>query len=152
MTDDDALVIDCMELVSQGDPASALALLQSTDITHIGLQRAALLIMAFTVGGDGASERFAELRSQLHELAVVHGARDRQVVMSLETIATVEALTEGDPERADAIMSGSMLTAIDSAWCAICLTGQCVRGWVGGHDQVEFWSGMRHNFGIGGAA
>lgn len=146
-----ALVIDAAQLVAMQDIASALELLGNTDIDHRHLQRAALAVLAFVLSGDRAAQRFAELRARAHELAVEHGADDRQVVLNLETIATSEALAEGDTDRADMIISGSVFSPMNFAWCAVCLTGQCVRGWLGDHMAV-FWQGLRRHYRIGGVA
>ncbi|QZT64453.1 hypothetical protein [Mycolicibacterium austroafricanum] len=153
MTDNDAtaLVVDAAQLVAEHDHGAALHLLGATDTAHRDLQRAALAVMAFVLSGDGAAGRFAELRARAHELAVERGADDRQVVLNLETIATSEALAEGDIDRANMIISGSVFSPINFAWCAVCLTGQCVRGWLG-DEQAEFWAGQRRHWGIGGAA
>lgn len=154
MIDHDAagLAIDAAQLVAERDTAAALSLLSSSDIDHHHLQRAALTVMAFVLGGEGAAPRFAELRAQVHDLAVERGADDRQVVLNLEVIATSQALAEGDPDRADEIVSGSMFSPMNSAWCAACLLGQCVRGWFGDSYTAAFWSGLRRHYGIGGAA
>ena len=146
MGDDFSLVVDCGQLVSLGDTAAALELLRGGE-NHTALRRAALAVMAHVLSGDGAPERFAELRARVHHLALQHGARDRQVVLSLEVIAAAEALAYGDVERADVIVTGSVFTAIDYAWCAISLTGQCVRGWVGGDGLTQFWAGLRRHYG-----
>lgn len=153
MINDDAtaLVIDAAQLVAEHDPGAALQLLGATAIDHRHLQRAALAVLAFLLSGDGATERFAELRARAHELAVEHGADDRQVVLNLEVIATSEALAEADPNRADEIISGSVFSPMNFAWCAVCLTGQCVRGWLG-DDHAAFWPGLRRHYRIGGAA
>lgn len=153
MIDDDAagLVVDAAQLVAEHDTAAALSLLGSSDIDHHHLQRAALTVMAFVLSGEGAAPRFAELRAQVHELAVKRGADDRQVVLNLEVIATSQALAEGDTDRADEIVSGSVFSPMNSAWCAACLLGQCVRGWLG-DDHAAFWPGLRRHYGIGGAA
>ncbi|KHO21821.1 hypothetical protein [Mycolicibacterium setense] len=150
MVDDYSLVVDCGQLVSLGDTAAALELLRGAE-NHADLQHATLAVMAFVLSGNGAPERFAELRAQVHHLALQHGAQDRQVVLNLETIAATEALAEGDTDRADAILHGSESTALDFAWCAASLTGQCVRGWVGDDCLTPFWHGLRRHYGIGGA-
>ncbi|ABM13325.1 hypothetical protein [Mycolicibacterium vanbaalenii] len=154
MTDHDAtaLVVDAAQLVAECDPGAALRLVGATDIHHRDLQHAALRVLAHVMGGDGAPERFAELRAQVHELALQHGPDDRQVVLNLEVIATSEALAEGDVDHANEIVSGSMFSPIDFVWCAVCITGQVVRGWVGEDNLTEFWTGQRRHWGIGGAA
>ena len=146
-----ALVLDAAQLVADHDPAAALQLLGATDTDHRHLQRAALAVMSFILGGEGASQRFAELRTQVHGLAVERGADDRQVVLNLEVIATSQALADGDIDRANEIVSGSTFSPIDFTWCAACLTGQCVRGWLG-DDHTAFWPGLRRHWRIGGAA
>ncbi|MGP4058978.1 hypothetical protein ACTWP6_29920 [Mycobacterium sp. 4D054] len=153
MTDRDAsaLVIDAAQLVAMQDTTAALSLLHTTDADHRHLQHAALAVLAFVLSGEGAPERFAELRAQVQELALQHGADDRQVILNLEVVSTVQALTEGDTERADMIISGSVFSPMNFAWCAVCLTGQCVRGWLG-DDHAAFWPGLRRHYGIGGAA
>lgn len=140
-----ALVIDAAQLVAQNDPGAALHLLGATDTNHSDLQRAALAVMTFVLGGDRATQRFAELRARAHELAVERGADDRQVVLNLEVIAISQALAERGPDRADEIVSGSMFSPIDFAWCAVCLTGQCVYSWLG-DNHAELWQGLRHHY------
>lgn len=149
--DDIALAIDAAQLVSLGDTAAALDLLRGAE-HHADLQHAALGALAHVLSGDGASERFTELREQVHHVAAQHGAQDGQVVLSLETIAAAEALIQGDPDRANAILTGSEFTSIDVAWCATCLLGQCVHGWVSNAGLTGFWGDLRRHYGIGGAA
>lgn len=150
-TETTALVLDAAQLIAERDPCAALQLLGVTDTDHRHLQRAALAVMSFILGGEGATQRFAELRALAHELAVDHDADDRQVVLNLEVIATAQALAENDIHRADPIVSGSMFSPIDFAWCAVALTGQVVRGRVGQDHLTEFWTGQRRHWGIGGA-
>lgn len=147
-----ALVVDAAQLVAEDDPGAALQLLAATDTDHRHLQRAALAVMSFILGGEGAAQRFSELRALAHGLAVERGADDRQVVLNLEVIATSQALAEGDIGRANEIVSGSTFSPIDICWCAMGLTGQVVRGWVGEDHLTEFWTGQRRHWGIGGAA
>ncbi|MGA5540791.1 hypothetical protein ACPCIR_02980 [Mycobacterium sp. NPDC051198] len=148
--DDIALAIDAAQLVSLGDTAAALELLRGAE-HHAELQHAALSILAYVLGGDGAPERFAELRSQVHHLALQRGAQNRQVVLNLEVVAAAEALAQGDPDRADVIVAGSEFAGIDVAWCATCLLGQCVCGWLGTDRLAEFWGDLRCHYGIRGA-
>lgn len=149
--DDIALAIDAAQLVSLGDTAAALDLLRDSEEDHADLQHAALSILAYVLGGAGAPERFAELRSQVHHLALQRGAQDRQVVLNLEVVAAAEALAQGDPDRADVIVAGSGFASIDVAWCATCLLGQCVSGWLGIDRLAGFWGDLRCHYGIGGA-
>lgn len=148
--DDIALAIDAAQLVSLGDTAAALDLLRGAE-HYADLQHAALGALAHVLSGDGAPERFTELREQVHHVAAQHGAEDRQVVLNLEVVAAASALTQGDPERANAILTGSEFAAIDVAWCATCLLGQCVRGWVGNEGLTGFWGELRRHYRIGGA-
>jgi hypothetical protein len=153
MTDHDAteLVLDAAQLVAEQDPGAAVQLLGVTDTDHRHLHRAALAVMAFILGGEGAVHRFTELRALAHGLAVEHGADDRQVVLNLEVIATAQALADDDIQRAHTIVSGSMFSPIDFAWCAVCITGQVVRGWVDEDHLTAFWTAQRRHWGIGGA-
>ncbi len=68
----------------------------------------------------------------------------------MRTDGPSEAIAQGDPDRADAILAGSTFAPIDSAWCAVCITGQCVLGWIGEDHLTAFWAAQRRHW--GGAA
>ncbi|CAN5388796.1 hypothetical protein BH10ACT9_BH10ACT9_58160 [soil metagenome] len=147
-----AVVVDSLQLVVMEDADTARALLHSAEVDHLQLQQTALNVMAFILGGNDTSERFGEFRRRVLELAADVGADDRQVVLSLETLGAAQAIAEGNFDRANVIVTGSTMVPFDSAWAAVCLSGQAVLGWVRPDEVTVFFRELRRHYRVGDAA
>lgn len=151
MDNPSAIIISAAELVARDDRDGALILLSETDAPSQHLAEAALLVFSGVMSGDGATARFDELRGDVHRLAAEVGANDGQVILCLETIAAAQALTEDDPRRARALLSGSVYSPLDLAHAAAAFVGQAVAGWLGPQRTPGFFRALRREYGVGAA-
>lgn len=142
-----SIIISAAQLIASNDRDGAALLLTEADVPSRSLADAALSVFSGVMAGDHAAERFAELRADVHRIAAKVGASDGRVILSLETIAAAQGITEDKPDRAQAILDGSEFSAVTIANAAVTFCGQAIASWMG-ERAPQFFSVLRREYGV----
>ena len=141
-----ATVILAAEHAAAHDPATASAVIAASS-QPTTLMVCAVRTLAGLLAGPHAADRFNQLRTDSHALAVETGAPDDQLRLTLMAIALAEAYERGAVGRCEQLLQAGEFTALDLAHAAAVLSGFTVATLAGDHAAAVF-AELRRRHGV----